>query len=35
MPFVGATVEVTGRMFERSGIKAVVIDQIKETDRKP
>lgn len=35
MPFVGDFVKVTGVMFQRSGIKAVVIDQIKKADRKP
>jgi len=29
MPFVGDYVEITGEMFQRSGIKAIVINQIK------
>jgi hypothetical protein len=32
MPFVGSYVEVTGEMFQRSGIRAIVIQQIKKTD---
>jgi hypothetical protein len=32
MPFVGSYVEVTAEMFQRSGIKAVVIQQIKKAD---
>jgi len=32
MPFVGSYVEVTGEMFQRSGIKAIVIEQIKKAD---
>ena len=30
MPFVGSYVEITGEMFQRSGIKAIVIAQIKK-----
>ena len=30
LPFVGSYVEVTGEMFQRSGIKAIVIQQIKK-----
>jgi len=33
MPFVGSYVEVTGDMFQRSGIKAIVIRQIKKADQ--
>jgi hypothetical protein len=29
MPFVGSYVEIKGEMFQRSGIKAIVIEQIK------
>jgi hypothetical protein len=32
MPFVGSYVEITGEMFQRSGIKAIVIAQIKKAD---
>ncbi|MGO9650218.1 MAG: hypothetical protein ACLPOO_19470 [Terriglobales bacterium] len=32
MPLVGSYVEVTGEMYQRSGIKAIVIRQIKKTD---
>lgn len=32
MPFVGSYVEVTAEMFQRSGIKAIVIQQIKKVD---
>jgi hypothetical protein len=32
MPFVGSYVEITGEMFQRSGIKAIVIVQIKKHD---
>ena len=32
MPLVGSYVEVTGDMYERAGIKALVIEQIKKTD---
>jgi hypothetical protein len=32
MPFVGSYVEVTAETFQRSGIKAVVIQQIKKAD---
>jgi hypothetical protein len=32
MPFVGSYVEITGEMFQRSGIKAIVIEQIKKAD---
>jgi hypothetical protein len=32
MPFVGSYVEITGEMYQRSGIKAIVIQQIKKTD---
>jgi len=32
MPFVGNFVEITGEMFERSGMKALVIQQIKKVD---
>jgi hypothetical protein len=32
MPFVGSYVEATGEMYERSGIKAIVIEQIKKAD---
>ena len=32
MPFVGSYVKVTGEMFQRSGIKAIVIAQIKKAD---
>jgi hypothetical protein len=32
MPFVGQYVEVTGDLYERSGIKAIVIKQIQKTD---
>jgi hypothetical protein len=36
MPLVGSYVEVTGEMYQRSGIKAVVIRQIKKAeDTKP
>jgi hypothetical protein len=36
MPFVGQYVEVTGDMYERSGMKAIVIKHIqKADDRKP
>lgn len=35
MPFVGHAVKVTGRVFQRSGIRALVIDQIEETNGKP
>jgi hypothetical protein len=35
MPFVGDYVKVRGVMFQRSGIKAVVIEQIKKADGKP
>ncbi|MGA7630924.1 MAG: hypothetical protein WCB11_09155 [Terriglobales bacterium] len=31
MPFVGSYVEVTGDVYERSGMKAVVIRQLKKT----
>jgi len=34
MPFVGSYVEVTAEMFQRSGIKAIVIEQIKKADDK-
>jgi hypothetical protein len=30
MPFVGSYVEIKGEMFQRSGIKAIVIEQIKK-----
>ena len=30
MPFVGSYVEITGEMYQRSGIKAIVIAQIKK-----
>jgi len=33
MPFVGSYVEITGEMYQRSGIKAIVIAQIKKDDR--
>jgi hypothetical protein len=32
MPFVGSYVEITGEIFQRSGIKAIVIEQIKKVD---
>jgi hypothetical protein len=32
MPLVGSYVEVTGDMYERAGIKALVIEQIKKAD---
>lgn len=32
MPFVGSYVEIAGEMFQRSGIKAIVIAQIKKAD---
>lgn len=32
IPFVGSYVEITGEMFERSGIKTIVIAQIKKAD---
>jgi hypothetical protein len=32
LPFVGSYVEVTGEMFQRAGIKAIVIQQIKKAD---
>ncbi|MGA7908864.1 MAG: hypothetical protein WCA16_15755 [Candidatus Sulfotelmatobacter sp.] len=32
MPFVGSYVRITGEMFQRSGIKAIVIEQIKKAD---
>jgi hypothetical protein len=32
MPFVGSYVEITGEMFQRSGIKAIVIEQIKKAN---
>lgn len=32
MPFVGHYVEITGEKFQRSGIKAIVINQIKNAD---
>lgn len=32
MPFVGSYVEITGELFQRSGIKAIVIEQIKKAD---
>lgn len=32
MPFVGSYVEVTGEMFQRSGISAIVIKQIKKAN---
>ncbi len=32
MPFVGSYVEIQGEMFQRSGIKAIVIDRIKKAD---
>jgi len=30
MPVVGSYVQITGEMFQRSGIKAIVIEQIKK-----
>lgn len=32
MPFVGDYVEITGEMFQRAGLKAIVIEQIKKAD---
>jgi hypothetical protein len=32
MPFVGSYVEITGEMFQRSGIKTIVLAQIKKAD---
>ena len=32
MPFVGSYVEITGELFQRSGIKAIVIEGIKQVD---
>jgi len=32
MPLVGSYVEITGEMYQRSGIKAIVIQQIKKAD---
>ena len=32
MPLVGSYVEIKGEMFQRSGIKAIVIEQIKKAD---
>jgi hypothetical protein len=32
LPLVGSYVEVTGEMYQRSGIKAIVIQQIKKVD---
>jgi len=32
MPFVGQYVEVTGDLYERSGVKAIVIKKIQKTD---
>lgn len=32
MPFVGSYVEIAGEMYQRSGIKAIVIEQIKKAD---
>jgi hypothetical protein len=32
MPFVGDYVEITGDLYERSGIKAIVIDKIQTAD---
>ena len=32
MPLVGSYAEIKGQMFQRSGIKAIVIEQIKKAD---
>jgi len=32
MSFIGSYVKITGEMFQRSGIKAIVIEQIKKAD---
>ena len=32
MPLVGSYIKVTGEMFQRSGIKAIVIEQITKAD---
>jgi hypothetical protein len=32
MPFVGSYVEIIGEMFRRSGIKAIVIEQIQKAN---
>lgn len=32
MPFVGSYVEITGEMYQRSGMKGIVIQQIQKTD---
>jgi hypothetical protein len=32
LPFVGSYVEIKGEMFQRSGIRAIVVGQIKKAD---